>query len=144
VDLLIDTSIWSLGFRRDEETLSRDQKLMKAELMELIREGRARMIGPVRQELLSGIREEAQYIRIRGVLRAFEDESLVIEDYELAARFSNQCRTGGISGSGVDFLICAVAHLRYWEVFTSDLDFPTYARRIPIRLHVPRARNLLQ
>jgi len=116
---------------------------MKAELMELIREGRARIIGSIRQELLSGIREETQYIRIRGVVRAFEDESLAVEDYELAARFSNQCRALGISGSGVDFLISAVAHLRYWEIFTTDLDFTAYAGAIPIRLHAPRGSNLL-
>jgi predicted nucleic acid-binding protein len=112
---------------------------MKACLVELIREDRACIIGPVRQELLSGIREESQFVRIRGVMRAFDDVLLAVDDYELAARFDNQCRAAGIMGSGVDFLICAAAHLRSLEIFTTDGDFQHYSRAIPIRLHAAPA-----
>ncbi|MGH9549894.1 MAG: PIN domain-containing protein [Terriglobales bacterium] len=48
---------------------------------------------------------------------------------------SNTCRARGIAGSAIDFLICAVAHLRQWEVFTTDRDFARYSKVLPIRLH---------
>lgn len=96
------------------------------------------MIGPIRQELLSGLREEAQYHRLKERLRAFPDEPLTVQDYELAARFGNQCRAAGIAGSAADFLICAVAAARNWPIFTTDKDFQQYAKALPIRLHAPR------
>lgn len=111
---------------------------MRKELAELIREGRAQLIGPIRQELLSGIRDESQFERLRERLRAFDDEPLVSEDYEEAALISNGCRTAGIAGSAVDFLVCAVALRRGWQVFTTDEGFPKYARNAPITLYKPR------
>ena len=58
-----------------------------------------------------------------------------IQDYEEAARISNICRTRGIAGSAIDFLICAIAHLRHWEVFTTDRDFARYSKLLPLRLY---------
>jgi predicted nucleic acid-binding protein len=112
--------------------------LFAAELRELITEGRVRLIGPVRQELLSGIRENAQFLRLREDLRTFEDHALRTEDYEDAAHLSNQCRSAGITGSPIDFLICAVAVRCNWEILTGDHDFRIYSRVIPIRLYIPR------
>jgi hypothetical protein len=54
MNALVDTSVWSLALRRKTENLSTNERLLVAELSELIREGRARVIGLVRQELLSG------------------------------------------------------------------------------------------
>jgi predicted nucleic acid-binding protein len=93
------------------------------------------MVGPIRQELLSGIREEAQFKKIRDYLRAFREPSLEAEDYEDAARMSNQFRSRGIAGSPVDFLICAAAHRRGWTILTTDRDFQNYAAVLPLRLH---------
>jgi hypothetical protein len=64
-----------------------------AELTELIQEGRARIIGLVRQEMLSGIKTSGQYEKLRGILRSFPDEAITISDYETAAKASNDCRT---------------------------------------------------
>lgn len=50
------------------------------------------MIGAIRQEILSGVRTPEQFERIQEELRAFPDLELAIEDYELAAKFSNLCR----------------------------------------------------
>jgi hypothetical protein len=98
------------------------------------------MIGPVRQEVLSGIRSRSQYERLRQDLRAFEDPRLGVEDYEEAALASNHCRAAGVRGSAVDWLICAVALRRNWPVFTIDKDFARYARHLPLRLHQPRPK----
>jgi predicted nucleic acid-binding protein len=132
---LVDTPIWSLALRRDPGDLSTDQRALRGELAELIGEGRARLLGPIRQEILSGIREESQFQRLREHLRAFPDEPLAPEDYEEAARFNNQCRRVGIVGSAIDFLICAAAMRRKWAIFTTDRDFGRYSKHLPIRLH---------
>lgn len=136
--VLVDTSIWSLALRRGKQGSKTDQSNLREELAELIREGRAQLIGPIRQELLAGIREEAQHISLRDHLRAFPDESLATMDFEQAASVSNRCRAAGIAGSAIDFLICAVAMERGWEIFTTDRDFYRYARAAPVRLYQPR------
>lgn len=57
--LLVDTSIWSIALRR--KTLTAGDKVLVRELKELIKNLQVIMIGPVRQELLSGIAENKQY-----------------------------------------------------------------------------------
>jgi predicted nucleic acid-binding protein len=118
--------------------LSASERAIVAELAELVREGRARMMGPVRQELLSGIKEPAQYERLRVTLRSFPDETIGTSDYEAAAKAANDCRSKGIGFSPVDILVCAVALIRQWLIFTTDPDFKSYAKLLPIKLHVPR------
>ena len=132
--VLVDTSVWSLALRRRPEHLSGSQQNLTQILAELIREGRAQLVGPIRQELLSGIREQAQFTSIRDYLRAFPEPSLEAADYEEAASMNNQCRVRGIVGSAIDFLICAVAHRRGWHIFTTDRDFQHYATVLPLRL----------
>ena len=133
--VLIDTPIWSLALRRKEADLSaKDRNLVRA-LGELIQDSRAQIVGPIRQELLSGIREPAHYRKIRDRLRDFSEPSLEIADYEEAARICNQCRSCGFAGSSVDFLLCAIAHRKRWQIFTIDRDFENYSHCIPLRLY---------
>jgi len=138
VNTLVDTSIWSLALRRKAGDLRAAERETVAELRELIREGRARMIGLVRQELLSGIKTQAQYEKLRGVLRSFADEPADTSDYEAAAKASNECRARGVAISVSDILICAIALSRGWSIFTTDPDFKNYARVLGIKLHAPR------
>lgn len=133
--VLVDTSVWSLALRRKQADLSPAEQDLKIALQELVRDGRAQVVGPVRQELLSGIRAEESFRKVRDALRAFDEPQLRIQDYEEAARINNICRARGITGSAIDFLICAVAHLRGWEVFTTDRDFPRYSKVLPLRLY---------
>ncbi|MFZ0522162.1 MAG: PIN domain-containing protein [Candidatus Acidiferrales bacterium] len=138
MNTLVDTSVWSFGLRRKPEDLSRRERAIVAELSELVKEGNVRIIGPVRQELLSGLKTEGQYEKVRAKLSAFQDEPLQTADYESAAKASNQCRAKGLSVSAVDILICAVALGRNWNIFTTDPDFENYTRILPVRLHKPR------
>ena len=71
MNVLVDTSVWSLALRRKPEGLTAPERLIVDELADLTREGRVRVIGLVRQELLSGIRSAAQYEKLRLALRAF-------------------------------------------------------------------------
>ena len=138
MNVLIDTSVWSLALRRKNESLSANERFLVAELSELIREGRARMIGLVRQELLSGIKATEQYEKLRLHLRSFPDEVVDTSDYEEAAKAGNRCRAKGVVVSIVDILLCAVANKRLWTIFTTDPDFSNYAKVLPLRIHAPR------
>ncbi len=138
MNVLIDTSVWSLALRRKNESLSTNERFLVAELSELIREGRARMIGLVRQELLSGIKATEQYEKLRLHLRSFPDEVVDTSDYEEAAKAGNRCRAKGVVVSIVDILLCAVANKRLWTIFTTDPDFSNYAKVLPLRIHAHR------
>ncbi len=133
--VLVDTPVWSVALRRRPEHLSGQEHRLIEALAELIREGRAQLLGPIRQELLSGMREEAQFRKLREYLRAFREYPLEMADYEEAAHMNNQCRARGIAGSAVDFLICSAAHHRGWAILTTDRDFENYAKVLPVRLH---------
>lgn len=134
MQVLVDTSVWSHALRRPEHRLSDTEGRLVTGLREVIQDGRARLIGSIRQELLSGVHDPAQFEALREKLRPFPDEPLTAEDYEEAARWSNECRRSGVAGSGIDFLICAAAVLRHWQIFTTDTDFRAYSKVIPIQL----------
>jgi len=133
--VLVDTPVWSLALRRKSADLNARERALTGALAELIREGRAQMMGAIRQELLSGIREEERFHKLRNYLRAFEEPGIEILDYEEAARMHNLCRGRGIAGSAVDFLICAVAQRRDWHIFTTDRDFERYERVLGLKLY---------
>ena len=78
--VIVDTSVWSLALRRSKNT---ENKYVE-ELEELIKEVRAQLIGPVRQELLNGIKSEKQYKVLKKHPRAFKGLEIETEDYELA------------------------------------------------------------
>jgi predicted nucleic acid-binding protein len=132
VKVVVDTSVWSLVLRR--RVRSRDDALAD-ELERLIVTYRVVMIGPIRQELLSGIRTHEQYEGLRERLRAFPDLRLHSQDYELAAQFFNQCRGRGVQGSNTDFLICAAAVRRDSSVFSADRDFEAYEHILQLKRH---------
>ena len=130
--VLIDTSVWSLALRRRAPVHAAVDELRR-----LVVQGRAGIVGPVRQELLSGIRDRAVFERLRDHLRAFPDEPITSVDYERAADCLNICRAKGIQGSNTDFLLCAVAERARLPIFTTDDDFLTFSRVLPVRLHRP-------
>ena len=138
MNVLVDTSVWSLSLRRKAHQLNKQEQTLVTELAELIKEGRAGILGLIRQELLSGIKAYEQYEKLRWTLRAFPDVSPETSDYESAAKGSNECRSRGIAVSVVDALICAIAIGRGWPIFTADPDFGNYATVLPIKLHTPR------
>ena len=129
--VLVDTSVWSLALRRSKGLESKHIE----ELEELIKEVRAQLIGPVRQELLNGIKSEKQYRVLKKHLRAFKDLAIETEDYELTAEYFNTARKNGIQGSNTDFLLCAISTRHRMPIFTTDKDFINFQSVIPIVLH---------
>jgi predicted nucleic acid-binding protein len=101
--VLVDTTVWSLALRRTKNaTLSVEHQSTVNALKDLINDGRAVMIGPSRQELLSGIKTKAAFDVLQSKLSAFEDVKLALEDFEKAAEIFNICRANGVQGSSTD------------------------------------------
>lgn len=131
MNVLVDSSVWSLALRRNT---TNDALSIVNVLRDLIADGRVVLLGAIRQEVLSGVRYKEQFARLREYLRAFPDLELTTEDYELAAEFFNTCRSNGVQGSNTDFLLCAVAHSRGYSIFTTDKDFENFRAHIPVVL----------
>jgi hypothetical protein len=132
--VLVDTCVWSMALRRGEASGGREV----SELIELVKELRVQLIGPVRQEILSGIKSHAHFMTLRDHLRPFPDIELTTGHFESAAEFYNLCRGKGVQGSNTDFLICAVAVRHKMPIFTTDADFTLFQQYLPIKLHSPR------
>ena len=133
--IIVDTCIWSLALRRT----SAINNSALHELQELIAEFRVQLIGPIRQELLTGIRSDEQFEKLKRYLAAFKDLSLDSIVFEQAAEFSNKCKSRGIQGSPTDFLLCSVSTRYEMPIFTIDKDFENYKKILPFNLHIPRS-----
>ncbi len=133
--VLVDTCIWSLALRRKKQPGSSVEII---EFQELIEEVRVQLMGPIRQEILSGVKKKKQFTRLKKPWAAFPDLSLVADDFGLAAEYFNLLRGKGIQGSNTDFLICAVSTRYNMPIFTTDNDFIHFREYIPITLHMPR------
>lgn len=64
MNVLVDTSVWSLALRR-----AKGGPLdIVQELAELVTEGRIAIVGAIRQELLSGVKTSTQFQTLRDHL----------------------------------------------------------------------------
>ena len=140
MNVLVDTSVWSIALRRRKQKLSSSlgDYFITEELKELIKEMRVVIIGLIRQEILSGISDRSHFVRLRNYLRSFQDLPIDSNDYERAAEFYNLCRRKGIQGSHIDFLICSIAETHNLSIFTTDNDFINYAKLLHISIYKPR------
>lgn len=128
--VIIDTCVWSLALRRPAPNASTEASL----LQELIQDGRVAMLGPIRQELLSGVKAPLQFKKLEEALSAFPDEELNTEDYVEAARCFNRCRSRGVQGSNTDFLLCAVSLRTDFPILTTDGDFGQFRKVLRVKL----------
>ena len=135
--ILVDSCVGSAVPRRG--SLGSDP--VRIEMVRLVEGGCVELIGPVRQEILSGARTESQFEAPREALDDFPEIAVRSEDFVEAARLYSLCRGHGIQGSGTDFVICAVAIREDIPVFTSDSDFGRYAQVFPLRLHRAGSRD---
>ncbi|MDZ7727734.1 MAG: PIN domain-containing protein [Dehalococcoidia bacterium] len=129
--VIVDSSVWSLALRRRNPDAPASREAQDA-IANLTAQGQVVLLGPVRQEVLTGIREIAQFERLRAQLAAYPDEPLIARDFERAAEFANTCRAAGVQGSPVDFLLCAVADRADHRILTLDDDFERFEPHIPV------------
>ena len=128
--VLVDTPIWSYAFRSRKEEYQHEIEQLES----LIKDQRVLIIGPIRQEILSGYSDLKKFRRLKEKLSYFENSFIQDADYESAAEICNQCRIKGIQGSHIDFLICAVAKRLDVPIFTMDRDFFQYRKVVSIKL----------
>jgi hypothetical protein len=135
--VLVDTCVWSQFLRRNRprnDPLAREvERLVRADVVE--------MLGPIRQELLSGAQPQERFAQLKEYLRFYPNLPLDEEDDENAAHYYNLCRRQGLQATATDLLICAVAVRHRLRIFTIDTDFDLYARHLPITRHTIRART---
>jgi len=128
--VLVDTPIWSYAFRTHNKEYHQEIKQLRF----LIEDQRALLIGPIRQEILSGYSDLRKFEKLKEKLSFFENAPIQGSDYELAAQACNRCRQQGVQGSHIDFLICAVAMRLDVPIFTTDKDFAHYKKIVSIKL----------
>ena len=133
--ILSDTSVWSIALRRRHHDRNDAEKRLYFHWHEAVRTGQACLMGPIRQEVLSGVPSTAQFQTLKSQLDVIP--SLPIDDaiWELAAEYFNTCRRHGIAPAATDMTICAAAHVHGASIFTTDPDFARYSAHLPITLH---------
>jgi len=130
--ILVDTSIWSLALRKKDKN-EQEQRITN-QLSRIISNLDLIIIGPIRQEILSGISDDKKFEELREKLAMFDDFEINRYDYEFAAECFNKCRKNGIQGSHIDFLICSIAINNGMSIFTLDNDFFQYKKYIKLKL----------
>jgi len=128
--VLVDTPIWSSALRKSGKSHPSARNMLST----LIRFRGVVMLGPIRQEILSGVKDKTQFETLRQELSSFPDYPISQADYEEAAKCFNKCRSQGVQGSNTDFLICAVSLRNNLQVFTLDRDFEKFASILEISL----------
>lgn len=131
--ILLDTSVLSLVFRRGRKR--EPEPGVVAVVRRMVREDVPLAVpGIVLQEVLSGVRTEAQFLRLRNLLEAFPIVVAERRDHVAAAHIANACRRKGIATSAVDCLISALATERDARLLTLDEDFARIARHSDLKL----------
>lgn len=133
--VIIDSSAWSIAFRRTKPLTDPREIAVAKVAYELVDRDSACMIGLIRQEVLSGIPTQKLFENLCDYLSIIEDSLVLPQDYIVAAQFFNLCRSKGIQGSHIDLLLCAVASRLDYPILATDHDFLHYAQLLPIRLH---------
>jgi predicted nucleic acid-binding protein len=120
VSLLVDTSVWSMAFRRDTpadlpEVRALGEALESGELVVTT--------GLILQEILQGFSGP----RARDtILDRFNALPFLIpdrRDHIEAANLRNQCRRGGIQAGTIDALLAALCLRHGLSILTTDADF---------------------
>lgn len=137
MNVLVDTCVWSQFLRRNRPK----NDPLALEVERLIRADGVTMLGPIRQELLSGAQPHDRFAQLKEYLRFYPNLPLDEEDDENAAHYYNLCRRHGVQGTATDLLICAVAVRHGLSIFTTDTDFDLYADHLPITRHAFRGRR---
>ena len=134
---LVDTCVWSLALRRSRKDLNPHERYIVFALRDLIAAGKAKTVGPIRQELLSGISSLALFEDLQEYIESLPDVPLTNDIWTLAAQYFNTCRANGIAPAAIDMTICAAAVAHALPIFTSDPDFTRYATVLPVKLFKP-------
>lgn len=129
--LFVDTSVWSLAFRRDAPAPAPEVEALKNAL----EEGRAVVTaGLVLQELLqgfSGPRARKQIIERFTALPLLAPDR---QDHIDAAELRNRCRRAGIQVGTIDAILAQLCIRHQLTLLSTDKDFAGMAKHAPLRV----------
>jgi len=133
--IVVDTSVWSLAFRRRSWPNGVMPGVVKL-LQKLTREKQQVVVpGVVLQELLSGVKDPAQGERIKELMEGYPLILATKEQHVEAANISNVCRKAGVSAATVDCLISAQCILLNGVLLTLDDDFKRISGCCGLRIY---------
>ncbi len=131
MNILVDTSVWSLALRRDIPS----SRLEISLLSKALEDGDAVFTtGLILQELLQGFQGPKQR---DSILKNFSVLPVVmpeLEDHIRAADLRNKCRRLGIQIGTIDALLAQLCIRFDLLMLTVDGDFQNIARHFPLRL----------
>ena len=135
MSLLVDTSVWSLAFRRDRGATEPEVAFLRQALEsgEIVT-----CTGLVLQELLqgfSGPRARADLIdRFKALPFIAPDR----QDHIEAAGIRNRCRRAGLQVGTIDAVLAQLCIHYALIMLTTDKDFIGIARYFPLKIWAPR------
>ena len=131
MSLFVDTSVWSLAFRRDAPASANERR----ELVRAIEAGEELVTtGLVLQELLQGFSGPRDR---RQILDRFAALPVLVPDrreHADAAELKNKCRRRGVQTGTIDALLAQLCLRHDLMMLTADRDFRNIARHCVLRL----------
>lgn len=130
--VIVDTSVWSYALRHKGKM----DKHPSLEILKDLIDGDddIRILGVILQEILSGVKKQEDFERLRDY---FLDIPLVEPgrmDYEDAARMRNELLGKGIQTTTIDALIAACSIRNGFCLLTADKDFFHMAKYVDLKL----------
>ena len=133
MSMFVDTSVWSLALRRSKtDTSPHPAVVLLRQLIE--EEADVRIPGIVLQEVLSGVRHQEQFDRLRTTLHAFRLEPATEDIHVRAAEVFNACQRGGVMATAIDCLIAATTQCSQARLLATDGDYQHIASVVPLEL----------
>ena len=126
MNLVVDTSVWSLVLRRPQVDDSNIH--VRAFRTHLESGNRLFLLGNILQELLDGLRSPKQCDRLVQLLEPFPLLDLDRSTYVAAAKLRTACRAKGVLAGPIDFLIAAACCQHGFPLLTADRDFSRIAK----------------
>jgi predicted nucleic acid-binding protein len=136
VTLLVDTSVWSLAFRRDIKSTGPQVEELQAALG-----GGASIVttGLILQELLQGFSGPRAR---KELVQRFTALPLLVpdrKDHIDAAELRNLCRRSGVQLGTIDALLAQLCVRHDLTILTTDGDFALAAEHCALRVWGPRS-----
>ncbi len=129
--VLVDTSVWSLAFRKGGPTDHPSVQKLQA----VLEHGEdVFLLGIILQEVLQGFRSERTSDRLIRRLDPFDLLPLDRRHYVAAARLRRRCVSRGVTPSTIDSLIASAAIEHHCRLLTADDDFGHIAGLTRLRL----------
>jgi predicted nucleic acid-binding protein len=131
VNLLVDTSVWSLALRRDVPTRTPEVDILAEQLES---GGAVFTTGLVLQELLQGFSGPKAR---KAIIQRFTALPFLVPDrgdHVKAADLRNRCRRNGLQIGTIDALLAQLCIRHKLIVLTTDGDFRRVAKHSPLRV----------